>query len=86
MSGYIKDISLGGAGLEIGLINKQVFPFRIGEEFILYTTLPNEKDVEFACRLVSIKEGKSQATLILGVSFFDVSEHSTKNLGFFLMP
>lgn len=86
LKGEIKDISLGGAGLEINIIGNPPFPFRVSEEFIMSTTLPNESNVEFACRLVSIKEGKSRDLLILGTSFFDVSEHSAKNLGFFLMP
>ncbi|MBN1907505.1 MAG: PilZ domain-containing protein [Deltaproteobacteria bacterium] len=86
MKGLIKDISLGGAGLEIRPILSPVFPYRLGEEFLISTTLPNDRNLEFSCRLVSIKEGKSRDTRILGVSFIELSEHSAKNLGFFLMP
>ncbi len=86
VTGEIRNISLGGAGLEINLLENRVFPFRIGEEFLIYATLPNESNVSFPCRLMSMKEGKSRDILILGVSFFDISEHSAKNLGFFLMP
>ena len=86
VTGEIFNISQGGAGLEVNLIENQAFPFGIGEEFVIQTILPNESNVEFPCRLASMKEGKSQDILILGVSFFDVSEHSAKNLGFFLMP
>jgi CRP-like cAMP-binding protein len=86
LKGMIKDISLGGAGLEIRPVLSPVFPYRVGEEFLISTTLPNNRNIEFSCRLVSIKEGKSHDTRILGVSFIELSEHSAKNLGFFLMP
>jgi hypothetical protein len=86
MKGLIKDISLGGAGLEIRPILSPVFPYRVGEEFLISTTLPNDRNIEFTCRLVSIKEGKTNDARILGISFIELSEHSAKNLGFFLMP
>jgi hypothetical protein len=86
MKGLIKDISLGGAGLEIRPILSPVFPYRVGEEFLISTTLPNDRNIEFSCRLVSIKEGKTNDARILGISFIELSEHSAKNLGFFLMP
>jgi hypothetical protein len=86
LKGMIKDISLGGAGLEIRPILSPVFPYRVGEEFIISTTLPNDRNIEFTGRLVSIKEGKTHDSRILGVSFIELSEHSAKNLGFFLMP
>jgi hypothetical protein len=86
MKGLIKDISLGGAGLEIRPILSPIFPYRVGEEFLISTTLPNDRNIEFTCRLVSIKEGKTNDARILGISFIELSEHSAKNLGFFLMP
>lgn len=86
MKGQIKDISLGGAGLEIRPVLSPVFPYRVGEEFLISTTLPNNRNIEFTCRMVSIKEGKTYDSRILGVSFIELSEHSAKNLGFFLMP
>lgn len=86
LSGNIEDISLGGAGLEVLPMNTPIFPYRLGEEFILNTTLPNEKKIEVTCRLISIRESKSTDSIFLGVSFLEMSEHSSKNLGFFLMP
>ena len=86
LGGTIKDISLGGAGLEVMPLNSPIFPYRVGEEFILNITLPKEKKAEITCKLVSIREGKSTGSLFLGVSFLEMSEHSSKNLGFFLMP
>ena len=86
LRGTVKDISLGGAGLEVIPMNSPIFPYRVGEDFILKITLPNGKDVEITCKLASIREGKLTASLFLGVSFLEMSEHSSKNLGFFLMP
>ncbi len=86
LEGLIKDISLGGAGLEVKSLTTPVFPYGVGEEFLFKTMLPNEKNVEFECKLVSLKEGKAKETFIMGVSITEISEHSAKNLGFFLMP
>ena len=86
LEGIVKDISVGGAGLEVMPMNSPVFPHRVGEEFILEITLPNRKKVDVSCKLISIREGKSTDSLFLGVSFLEISEHSSKNLRFFLMP
>jgi CRP-like cAMP-binding protein len=86
LKGYIKDISLGGAGLEVKPIISRVFPFKPGDEFVINTTLPNGKKIDFKAKIVSIKEGASEDSLFLGVSFTNLSEDSSKNLGFFLMP
>ena len=86
LSGTIKDISHGGAGLEVLPLNTPIFPYRVGEEFILNISLPKDKNVEVTCKLVSIREGKVTSSLFLGVSFMEMSEHSSKNLGFFMMP
>ncbi|MGD9161434.1 MAG: cyclic nucleotide-binding domain-containing protein [Desulfobacteraceae bacterium] len=86
LSGTVKNISLGGAGLEVIPLNSPIFPYRVGEEFILNVTLPKNKNVEVTCKLASIREGKLTSSLFLGVSFVEMSEHSSKNLGFFMMP
>ena len=85
LSGDIKDLSLGGAGLEVKLRQSDVFPFRPGDEFKMNTTLPNGKKIEFIAKIASIKEGGSENSLFLGVSLTNISEHSAKNLGFYLM-
>ena len=86
LNGFIKDISLGGAGLEVILMNSPVSPYRVGEEYEIKATLPNDKNIEFFCKLISVREGQSTDSLFLGVSITEISEHSSKNLGFFLMP
>lgn len=85
-SGVIKDISLGGAGLEVKSLLGKVFPYKPGDEFLISTTLPNGKEIEFTAEVVSIKPGGSKDSLLIGVSFTNLSEHAAKNLGFFLMP
>jgi hypothetical protein len=86
LEGSIKDISMGGAGMEVMPMNSPVFPYRVGEDFILNIALPNQKKVDVTCKLISIREAKTMGSLFLGVSFLEISEHSSKNLGFFLMP
>ena len=85
-SGKIKDISLGGAGLEVKPLTSNVFPYKPNDEFLISTTLPNGKKIEFEAEIVSIKPGESKDSIFLGVSFTNLSEHAAKNLGFFLMP
>ena len=84
-SGEIKDISLGGAGLEVNPRSK-TFPYRPNDEFVISTTLTNGKNVELQAKIVSIKPGGSKDSVFLGVSFTNLSEQAAKNLGFFLMP
>lgn len=86
LKGNIKDISLGGAGLEVMPMNSPIFPYRVGEDLVINTTLPNQKKVEITCKLISIREGKTAGSIFLGVSFLEMPAHSSKNLGFFLMP
>jgi hypothetical protein len=85
-SGEIRDISLGGAGLEVKPILGEVFPHKPGDEFKINTTLPNGKKIEFNAEIVSLKVGGSKNSIFLGISFTNLSEHAAKNLGFFLMP
>lgn len=86
ISGKIKDISLGGAGLEVQPNSGQVFSYKPGDKLIINTTLPNGKQIDFTAEIVSIKMGESEGSIVIGVSFTDLSGSSAKDLGFFLMP
>lgn len=86
LSGKIKDISLGGAGLEVKHLSNQVFSHKPDDEFIFDTTLPSGKKIDFTGKIISIKSGNDKDALFIGVAFTDLSHHSAKNLGFFLMP
>ncbi len=86
ISGKIKDISLGGAGLEVKPNTGQVFSYKPGDKLLVNTTLPNGKNIDFSAEIVSIKIGESEGALVIGVSFTDLTGSSAKDLGFFLMP
>lgn len=83
--GGIKDISLGGIGMEIDSLIAHKFPYKTGDEFIITTSLPNDKGLDFRSRLVSVREGKAPGNLFLGMSFTSLSDSVRKDLGFFLM-
>ncbi len=85
MSCAIRDISMGGAGVEIRPKNPN-FPYSTGHEFEVWTTLPNEKDVFFTARIENRKKGSDLGSYILGMSFTLLSDQASKDLGFFLMP
>jgi len=84
-TGTIKDISLSGAGLEVRS-QKLTFPLRLDDELVINTTLPNKKEISVTAQIISINEGKSPGTLLLGVSFMELSPRASKDLGFFLLP
>ncbi|MBN1846962.1 MAG: cyclic nucleotide-binding domain-containing protein [Deltaproteobacteria bacterium] len=84
-TGSIKDISLSGAGLEIGS-KKLAFPLQLDEIIVINTTLPNKKEISVTAQIISINQGKSPGTLLLGVSFTELSPRASKDLGFFLLP
>ncbi|MBW1721869.1 MAG: cyclic nucleotide-binding domain-containing protein [Deltaproteobacteria bacterium] len=86
MEGTIKDISLGGAGIEIRPRNVRRFPYKEGHSFEIETILPNGKPLHFSARIVSVKPGHVPGTLFLGMSITDIDDQSGKDLGFFLMP
>ncbi len=86
LNGVIKDISLGGAGLEVRPENVSKFPFKKGDELIVNTLLPYDKALDFKAKIVSIKKGRTLGSFFFGMSFTDLADISLKNLGFFLLP
>jgi hypothetical protein len=82
--GEIKDISLGGAGMEIWPRKVSKFPYKQGDEFIINTVLPNDKALDFRAKIVSVRKGRTPRSYFLGMSFTDLTDHALKNLGFFL--
>jgi len=86
LKGRIKDISLGGMGLEVSPGNTINFPHDPGSTFIVKSALPNGKEIDFRARLTVIKKDKTPGKLFLGMNFIDMSDGVRKELGFFLMP
>lgn len=86
LSGEIKDVSLGGVGMEIRLPRVGKFPYKVQDEFIINTVLPNGKDLELRAEILSIKKSGAPGKLFLGMCFTDLTDIATRELGFFLMP
>jgi len=86
LSGRIKDISLGGVGLEVMSKNTAFFPHKIGVEFHLETDLPNGQRIDFIAKIVSAKKEDIKGKLLLGMSLTNISDESGKRLGFFMLP
>ena len=86
MSGEIKDISMGGMGMEIRPPSQARFPCKEGDVFMINTILPNGKDIEFRARILSVKKGSAPGKLFWGMSFTDLTDIATREIGFFLMP
>ncbi|MFZ7111295.1 MAG: cyclic nucleotide-binding domain-containing protein [Desulfatiglandales bacterium] len=86
MEGEVRDLSLGGAGVEIRPKNPEKFPYKEGHVCEVQTTLPNGKEIVFKAEIRSVRRGDVPGALFLGLSIVDIDDRSNKDLGFFLMP
>jgi hypothetical protein len=86
LTGRIRDISLGGTGIDIPARNTSQFSHVAGDSFVVNMVLPNGKGVELEARIVSLKQGETPEKFLMGMSVTGLSENSKKLLGFFLMP
>ena len=84
--GRIKDISMGGIGLEIMAKNATDFSHSEGDVFVVNTVLPNDKNLEFEAKIMAVNKGEAPGTFLLGMSITEMSAGARKMLGFFLMP
>ena len=86
LEGHIADISRGGLCMDVSIENSTNFPHKIGGKFIVYTALPNAKELELPAKIVTVKTNGSSKKLILGLEFTEISQEYQKHLGFFLLP
>jgi len=85
ISGEIKNLSLGGVELEIKLIDVSRFSYKSGDRFLINTRLPNGKQLDFTAKIAWMSEGETSGTLSLGMSFTELGDQASKELGFFMM-
>jgi len=83
--GHIKDMSMGGFGIEIDARNTINFSHVPGDEFSLKTVLPNGNEVSLRIKIISIKKDVGAGRLFMGTAITDISLDDRKNLGFYLM-
>jgi CRP-like cAMP-binding protein len=84
MGGEIRDISLGGVGIEVPRFFSEP-PYRAGVEFWVETRLPNSRPLSFKAKLVRYAPGWTPRSDLLGMSFTSMSEAARRDLGFFMM-
>ena len=83
--GQIRDISLGGLGVEVKAGKSRPVPFKVGHKFVISTKLPNGRAIDLPVQLNSIRPASQNGSTFCGLSFLELSEQVKKELGFFLM-
>ena len=86
LDGRIRDISLGGVGMEIMVENTTSYSHMQGDSFVVNTVLPNNKTLELQVKVNTVTKGELYGRLLLGTSITEMSAGAKKSLGFFLMP
>jgi hypothetical protein len=85
MDGRIKDISVGGVGMDVSSRNALNIPHEPGKEFLIHTTLPSGRDIELVGRIQTVNNHAAPGRMQLGIQFTRLSGEATKTLGFFMM-
>lgn len=86
LDGQIRNISLGGIGMEIMVKNTTSFSHMQGDFFVVNTVLPNNKSLELKVKVETVTKSKSHGRLLLNMSMTEISDGAKKSLGFFMMP
>jgi len=86
LTGRIKDISLGGLGIVSKRINAADVSHSEGDRFLVKAVLPNKQPLELEGQPKSVEDGGKAGEMLLGMNISEISHHSKKSLGFFLMP
>ena len=85
LSGLVRDISIGGVGMEVRAKNTMNFSHEPGARFRVEFNLPNGKILNFLAKVESSRKSSQPGKIFLGMTFLDLSEDARKNLGFFMM-
>lgn len=85
LPGLIRDISIGGVGMEVRAKNTLTFAHEPGERLHVEVVLPNEKTLEFIAKIESARKATKPGKILIGMTFFELSEDAKKVLGFFMM-
>ena len=85
MSGKVKNLSLGGTGLEVFSKNPFNSTLKPGMQLNLCIVLPNGSKVEAIAKVQSVNKGSTPDMLLIGMSFAEMTNETKKTLGFFMM-
>ena len=86
LKGQIKDISMSGLSMEVGLDNESLVPHKMGQLLHIDTVLPNGQDLNVTAEIVNVV--KKPGKIRLGMKFGDLPEYygARKAIGFFMLP
>ena len=82
---HIRDISLGGVGMDISSLNALKSSHNPDDEFEVHTTLPSGQALCFIAKIRSVDKDSTSGRIILGLEFTRIPEEAKKRLRFFLM-
>jgi CRP-like cAMP-binding protein len=85
LPGLIRDISIGGIGMEIRAKNTLTFTHEPGDRLRVEVVLPNEKKLDFVGKIESARKATKPGKILIGMTFTELSEDARKILGFFMM-
>jgi CRP-like cAMP-binding protein len=84
LKGFIKNISMTGLRMEVPSKNSALASHDVGNYFRIHMVLPNQQPLTVTAKIVYLNKEKGK--ILLGMSFFDLPEHSRKTLWFFMLP
>ena len=83
---HVKDLSLGGIGMDVSSGNVRNFNHNPDDEFEIGTKLPSGKELRFSAKVRSVGKSEKPGQIHIGLEFTDMKGETAKSLGFFLMP
>jgi CRP-like cAMP-binding protein len=86
LTGEIRDIGMGGIGIELRPRSMVKFPYKLDDEFAVHTVLPNGKEIDFEAKIVTINKNCAPGVILLGMAYTELRHGERKDLGFFMMP
>lgn len=86
LDGRLTDISVGGVGMNVSVMNALNVSHEPGDEFEIHTTLPNGREVDLVGKIRTVsKISNAPKRLQLGVQFTKLNGEDAKALKFFMM-
>ncbi len=86
LDGRLTDISVGGIGMDVSVMNALNVSHEPGDEFEIQTTLPNGRDINLVGKILTVsKMSNAPKRLQLGVQFTKLNGEDAKAVKFFMM-
>lgn len=86
LDGRLTDISVGGVGMDVSVMNALNVSHEPGDEFEIQTTLPNGREIDLKGKIRTVsKKSNSPKRLQLGIQFTNLKGEDAKALKFFML-